>query len=223
MTGSAQAAETVALTTAQGHRLHAEISLDWELGVARYRVAEHDGTYSLGFDAGHYPHTCCAERPIELTYGIAAASPFQHRHQDRPSIFRVILADRAVFHPAAMTDRHYWLNVRRDDGSGSSWYPEAPDGTRKRAADTVRALAGDFLARPWYPRLIEAHDRHHAPYRLAGHRDAIGRLEPELADLARRWAAEREGLARQRAIIDSLPDPDHVGHDLSGPAHELAA
>jgi hypothetical protein len=213
----------VVLTTAQGHQLHIGISLDWELGIARYRVSEHDGTYSLGFDSGHYHQDCCQERPIELTYGVATESPFTHRHEDRPSIYRVILADRAVYHPSAMSDRHYWLTVRRDDGTASSWNPEAPDGTRKRAADTVRALTRDLLARPWYAELVKAHDRHHAPYRLARHREAIAQLEPEIADLARQWSAEHEALARQRAIIDSIPAREPGEQERSGPGHVLAA
>jgi hypothetical protein len=223
MTGTTHGAETATVTTAQGTRLHAEISVDWELGVARYRVAEHDGTYSLGLDSGHYHRDCCEERPIELTYGIAAESPFCHRHQDRPSIFRVILAGRAVFHPSAMTDSRHWLSVRRESGTESTWFPEAPDATRRCAADTVRALTRHLLARPWYADLVQAHDRHHARYRMARHRDAVADLEHQLADLARQWAAERDGLAHQRAIVDSIPDPDFLGEGHPEPALAVAA
>jgi hypothetical protein len=223
MTDATTTAETVVLTTAQGHCIHALITLDLELGVARYRVAEHEGTYSLGFDSGHYHNKCCEERPIELTYGIAAESPFRHLHEDRPRIFRVVLADRAVFHPSKMADSPYWLSVRRDDGRGTSWYPEAPIGTRRRAADTVRAITAHLLTRPWYGDLVEAHDRHHARYRLFRHRDAISELEPQLAELARKLAEERAGLARQRAILETVPDPDYFDQDQSGPAHGLAA
>lgn len=211
-------ADSAILTTTQGHRIHVAVTLDMDLGVARYRVAEHDGTYSIGFDPNHYHQQCCEERSIEVTYGIAVDSPFSRVHEDSPTVHRVRLAGRAVFHPSAMNDGHYWLRVTRDDGNHHH-HPDAPSGTRSRTADTVRALAGDFLSRPWYCALIEAHDRHHAPYRLSRHRDAIGELEPQLADLARRWAEERAGLACQRAILQTTPVPE----ESPQLAHTLAA
>jgi len=218
MTNSANTVENAVMTTAQGNRIHAAISLDMQLGVARYRVAEHDGTYSIGFDSSHYHHKCCDQRTIEVTYGIAVDSPFARVHEDCPMVYRVTLAGRAVFHPSAMDDSHYWLSVTRDDGN--HFHPPAPTGTRSRAADTVRALTTDFLARPWYAQLIEAHDQHHAQYRLMRHREAINELEPQLADLAHRWAEERTGLAHQRAILQSVPVADD---EFPEPAHTLAA
>jgi hypothetical protein len=218
MTDPVNPTESAVLTTKQGRRVHAAISLDMALGVARYRVAEHDGTYSIGFDPGHYLHKCCERRSIEVTYGIAVDSPFARVHEDSPTVYRVRLAGRAVFHPSEMKDSHYWLSVTRDDGN--HYHPPAPSGTRSRTADTVRALTTDFLARPWQPRLIEAHDQHHAQYRMSRHRDAIDALEPQLADLAHRWAEERAGLARQREILQTIPVPED---EFPEPTHILAA
>lgn len=198
------AAVFVALTTPAGRKIHATVTLDWTLGTALYRVAEFDGTISLGWDAHHDAHECCPQHPIQVTYGKAVDSPFVAHHEDAPRVFGVELAATAVFHPDSMRAASArWLVVRRNVAGG--YAPDAPDGTRRRTADAVHALTTHLLAQPWSDQLRRAHDYHHAPYRLGTHREAAARLEEQITDLTAALDRERKGVARQLATLQAGP------------------
>jgi hypothetical protein len=193
------------LTTPTGREINVSVSVDWTLGAALYRIAELDGTITLGWSSGHYIHDCCETPSIEVTYGKPTASPFTHHYEDAPSVFGILLADTAVFHASDMTPdgSGRWLAVRRD--TGSYYAPDVPDGTRRRTAEIVYAITTHFLAQPWTDELHRAHDHHHARSRLSEHRSAVGSLEDRISELNAVLAGQRAGVEAQEAIISAGP------------------
>lgn len=208
----------ITLTTPAGREINVSLSLDWDLGAALYKVAEIDGTVSLGWDGRQYPSTGDPDRWIEVTYGRAGDNPFARNHEDAPRVFGVLLAATAVFRESSMQpDRDRWLVVRRDDGAR-----DAPDATRRRTAEIVYALAEHFLAQPWSEDLFRAHDFRHARSRLAGHRTRIRTLREQVQQLTAEVEEEAEGARVQAAIIDAGPvAPKHQRTD-GLPAHSGA-
>ena len=181
------------------------MSLDWTLGAALYRIAEVDGTITLGWSSGHYRCDCCDEPSIELTYGKPTESPFTNRYEDAPKVFGVLLAAQAVFLPADMsaTGGGRWLVVRRD--IGDHYAPDAPDGTRRRTAEIVYTIATHWLSQPWAEQLRQAHEHRHAPARLRQHRGNVSDLEYQIGTLTAELAAERAAEQEQERIIDAGP------------------
>jgi hypothetical protein len=188
------------LVTEGGYRMHVTITLDWGTGAALYRVAELGGTITVGWESGHYHRDCCDGDAMEITYGKPDRSPFTHNFEDAPTVYGVVLADRAVFHPEAMSSTsHWWLVVRREIRDHYS--PSAPDGTRRRTAAIVHSITRHMLTRSWADELRGAHDRHQAPARLRHHQQMISELEQEAAKLQEKLGRERERAAAQAAVV----------------------
>jgi hypothetical protein len=191
----------VTLVTEGGYRMHAMITLDWETGAALYRVSELDGTITVGWESGHYLLDCCDRDAIEITYGKPDRSPFTHTFEDPPTVYGVVLAERAVFHPESMDPAsRWWLVVRREIGDRHR-SPSAPEGTHRRTADIVHAITRHMLTRSWAGELRRAHDQHHAPARHRYHQKMIREMEEEAARLQVAVARERERAAAQAAVI----------------------
>ncbi|MEV7925994.1 hypothetical protein [Kitasatospora sp. NPDC088779] len=189
------------VTESGGYRMHATITLDWEIGAALYRIAELGGTITVGWESGHYYTRCCDANAIQITYGKPDRSPFTQHYQDAPTVYGVQLADQAVFHPESMSPtKHRWLVVRRENGGHYS--PSAPEGTQRRTAAIVHALTRHMLSRPWAAELRRAHDEQHAPARHRHHQRAISKLEEEAAKLQERITAEKTRAAVQAAVIE---------------------
>lgn len=195
----------VTLATESGYRMHATVTLDWEQGAALYRIAELGGTITVGWESGHYFLRCCDGEAIEITYGKPDRSPFTHHFEDAPTVYGVLLAERAVFHLESMSPtNHRWLVVRREIGGHYS--PSAPEGTQRRTAAIVHAITRHMLSRPWAAELRRAHDQRHAPSRLRQHQQTIWELEAEAAKLQEKVNGERERAAVQAAVIEEAAD-----------------
>jgi hypothetical protein len=191
----------VILVTEGGYRMHVTITLDWEAGAALYRVAELGGTITVGWESGHYFLDCCDGDAIEITYGKPGRSPFTHTFEDPPTVYGVVLADRAVFHPESMDPAsRWWLVVRREIGD-RHYNPSAPEGTHRRTAAIIHAITRDMLARSWAGELRRAHDQRHAPARHRHHQQVISELEDETARLREAVAREQARAAVQAAVI----------------------
>ncbi|MBC3842087.1 hypothetical protein GXW82_23465 [Streptacidiphilus sp. 4-A2] len=193
------------LTTPAGRKLHVSISLDWTLGAALYRIAEVDGTITLGWSSGHYRCDCCTEPSIELTYGKPAESPFTRHYEDPPKVFGVTLAAQAVYRASAMQPSRAsgWLVVRREGTDHHD--PEAPDGTRRRTAEVVYTITQHWLAQPWAHQLHRAHEQRHATARLRQHDAAVRELEQRICHLTAELAEELTGAEEQERIISAGP------------------
>ncbi|MFJ9523731.1 hypothetical protein ACIRPK_36610 [Kitasatospora sp. NPDC101801] len=191
----------VTLVTEGGYRMHATITLDWEIGAALYRIPELGGTITLGWASGHYYTRCCDGNAIQVTYGKPDKSPFTKHYQDAPTVYGVQLADQAVFHPESMSPtNHRWLGVRREIGGHYS--PSAPEGTQRRTAAIVHAITQHMLSRPWADELRRAHDEHHAPARHRHHQRTITELEGEAAKLQEKITQEKTRAAVQAIVIE---------------------
>ena len=191
----------VTLVAEGGYRLHATVTLDWEQGAALYRIAELGGTITVGWQSGHYYLDCCNGDAIEITYGKPDRSPFTQHFEDAPTVYGVLLAERAVFHPESMSPtNHRWLVVRREIGGHNS--PSAPEGTQRRTAAIVYTITRHMLSRSWAAELRRAHGQQHAPARHRRHLQTISELEEEAADLQERVNRERERAAVQAAVIE---------------------
>lgn len=193
------------LTTPAGRELNVSVSLDWTLGAALYRIAEVDGTITLGWSSGHYRCDCCTEPTIELTYGKPTECPFTSRYEDAPKVFGVLLAAQAEFRAADMsaTGGGRWLVVRRDNGD--RYAPDAPDGTRRRTAEIVYTIVTHWLSQPWAEQLRQAHEHRYAHARLRRHRGTVSDLEYQISTLTAELAAERAAEREQERIIDAGP------------------
>lgn len=191
----------VTLVTEGGYRMHATITLDWEQGAALYRIAELGGTITVGWQSGHYFLNCCDGDAIEITYGKPDRSPFTHYFEDAPTVYGVLLADRAHFHTDTMSPtNHRWLVVRREIGGHYS--PSAPEGTQRRTAAIVHTITRHMLSRPWAAELRRAHDEHHAAARHRHHQEAIRELEQEAGKILEKLAEERHRAAVQATVIE---------------------
>ncbi|MFD4533571.1 hypothetical protein ACFWNL_21160 [Kitasatospora sp. NPDC058397] len=191
----------VTLVTEGGYRIHATITLDWEIGAALYRIPELGGTITVGWESGHYYTRCCDGNAIQITYGKPERSPFTKHYQDAPTVYGVQLADQAVFHPETMSPtNHQWLVVRRE--LGGHYSPSAPEGTQRRTAAIVHAITRHMLSRPWAADLRRAHDEEHAPARYRHHQGAISELEKEAATLQEKITREKTHAAVQAAVIE---------------------
>ncbi|MFC1442883.1 hypothetical protein ABUW04_32010 [Streptacidiphilus sp. N1-10] len=193
------------LTTPAGRKLHVSVSLDWTLGAALYRIAEVDGTITLGWASDHYRCDCCNEPSIQLTYGKPAESPFTKRFEDPPTVFGVTLAARTVYRASAMRPGRAsgWLGVRREGTGG--YDPEAPDGTRRRTAEIVYTITQHWLAQPWAQQLHRAHEQRHAAPRLRQHAAAVRELEEKICHLTAELAEELTAAEEQERIISAGP------------------
>ncbi|MEV7601632.1 hypothetical protein AB0O91_30145 [Kitasatospora sp. NPDC089797] len=192
----------VTLVTEGGYRMHATITLDWGQGAALYRIAELGGTLTVGWQSGHYYLNCCDGDAIEITYGKPDRSPYTEHFEDAPTVYGVLLAAQAVFHPETMSPtNHRWLVVRRE--IGSRYTPSAPEGTQRRTAAIVHTITQHMLTRPWAAELRRAHDQNHAPARHCHHQKAIRELEEEAAQLQEGLNRERERAAAQAAMIET--------------------
>ncbi|MFJ2864949.1 hypothetical protein [Kitasatospora sp. NPDC087314] len=193
----------VTLVTEGGYRMHATVTLDWELGAALYRVAELCGTITVAWDSSDYDRNCCDRDAMEVTFGRPSPSPFHQRFEDAPTVYGVLLAGRANFHAARMKPTSpWWLSVRRAQGTSDD--AEAPDGTRRRTAAIVHTITQHMLTRPWAAELRRAHDHRHAPARYRQHQQAIRELEEEAAQLQEKLNRERERAAAQAAMIEAV-------------------
>ncbi|MFI5527056.1 hypothetical protein ACIA8O_00715 [Kitasatospora sp. NPDC051853] len=191
----------VTLVTETGYRMHATITLDWEIGAALYRIAELGGTITVGWESGHYYTRCCLGNAIQITYGKPDRNPFTITYPDAPTVYGVRLAERAVFHPEEMKPTsHRWLVVRRDNGG--THCPSAPEGTQRRTAAIVHTITRHMLSRPWAAKLRRAHEERHAPARHRHHQRAISELEEEAAKLQERITREKTRAAVQAAVIE---------------------
>ncbi|MFJ8628174.1 hypothetical protein ACIRD3_35795 [Kitasatospora sp. NPDC093550] len=191
----------VTLVTEGGYRIHATITLDWEIGAALYRIPELGGTITVGWESGHYYTRCCDGNAIQITYGKPDRNPFTTNYPDAPTVYGVRLAERAVFHPEQMDPTsHRWLVVRRD--IGGTYCPSAPEGTQRRTAAIVHAITRHMLSRPWAAELRCAHDEQHAPARHRHHQKVIDELETEAATLREKITQERTWAAVQAAVIE---------------------
>ncbi|GAB1646878.1 hypothetical protein [Krasilnikovia sp. MM14-A1259] len=187
--------------TAAGRRLAFTATPD-EYGRVVYQVAK-VGAFTVEPDAYSRAPDDDTGRRVYLRYGrVDGPIPF-YRDQDLPDapvVCTVVLAGGATFGVERLDEPGgRWLSVCRVGGA------DAPDGTRRRTADIVRALVTDWLARDDHEELRGFHAWHLAPSRIADAGHNIDRLHRVIAPRMSELAAEFHRRGQQLAIRGEAP------------------
>lgn len=171
------------------------------------------GTFTLAFGSSGYPYDCDDQR-LEVAYGRWDDEESAGRLRelpDAPVINGVRLAGGSFFDPnqalAHLRDLDDpwcgWLSVyRRRDGHSEM----VPWRTKDRVVFIVARLVEAFLDRDDVAELLAAHRAHHAPARIARHRENLRAVGVEIREWLRRQALEESQLQRQLGFADLSRD-----------------
>lgn len=173
------------LTTAAGRRLTATVDTDWERGLTFYAV-DRIGAFTVDWEPYGYPKR---QPGVRVQYG-RVVDRYRYSYDyapEAPVLFGVTLGGASVFDAEQVGDdggpggSYWWLAPPRRFTSNLT-SETVPDGTHRRAAEIVAAVARHWLDRADQPALLAAHQRRHAPARLQLHQHNIDRLREKIAN-----------------------------------------
>lgn len=199
-----------------------------EAGCVCYRV-DKVGAFTLGWDHTAYPHRADTDRVLVrmgAADGTEVGYPYRNRvHEwpEAPRINTITLVGNAFVKVQTVID--YWAGPADEDRW--AWWLQAdrlvpgvhgaqrlPDKTQRKAARIVAGLVDDYLHRDDADQLLHAHHVHHAPARIAKHREHLAQVQAEIAQWHARAVHEQGLLEAQAALLDldsvdgaPLPDP----------------
>jgi hypothetical protein len=192
------------LTTRDGRPFDVDYEHDWSRGRTTYVTRW--GTFVLSPPILGAEESDVDTGSVHVQYGAGPdrfGYTYEHR-PDEPVFFGIPIHGGTVVRPDSMDAARGGLWVAAYRLTGRLTTEPVPDGTRRRVAQVVWALATHWLALPEHGRLCHAYAVHQAPAQLAGHRRVIENLTEQINELTARRAAEMRLADRQAELAAEM-------------------